>query len=362
MISAAHRPLVWNPTTAEDQAQVLLALEEVLASTHFCNSKRYPALLRYVVEQTLNGYGDEIKERTVGIDVFGRAPDYDTNLDTAVRYSAAEVRKRLALYYSDLADSPVVISLSPRSYRPEFLRLAPEAPADDEISEPASHPEIPEVSASERHPGLVDCCVRYATSAGGPRSEDAGDHQPRWDKVLSALEHRDGSGLRYDEHQSLPLLRERSGDGPGRCPSKRPRGLIPGPARLLHYAGSDSREPHRPRRRLQQRMDLPDDQSAALSLHGPSRGTYRRYPGPLPVMCARPLEAIHRCAELRPRRTLPESLDRQPGHRHRGHSTLLGLMPLRSLQHHLSFCRSLTARSAGTGAIKMLKSSCGSMS
>ena len=126
-----------------------MALEEILASTHFCNSKRYPALLRYVVEQTLSGHGDKIKERTVGIEVFGRAPDYDTNLDTAVRYSAGEVRKRLALYYSDLTDSPVVISLSPRSYRPEFLRLAP---ADDEISEPAPHPDIFEVSVKERHP------------------------------------------------------------------------------------------------------------------------------------------------------------------------------------------------------------------
>jgi hypothetical protein len=46
------------------------------------------------------------------------------------------VRKRLALYYSDLQDSPVVISLTPRSYRPEFLRLMPPA---EQIE-----PEIPE--------------------------------------------------------------------------------------------------------------------------------------------------------------------------------------------------------------------------
>lgn len=64
-----------TPSTPEEHAEVLHALEEVLASPHFCNSKRYPALLRYIVEQTLLGHGDEIKERTVGIDVFGRAPD-----------------------------------------------------------------------------------------------------------------------------------------------------------------------------------------------------------------------------------------------------------------------------------------------
>jgi hypothetical protein len=112
----------WMPASPEEHSEVLHALESVLASPSFCNSKRYPALLRYVVEQTLLGHGDEIKERTVGIDVFGRAPDYDTNLDTIVRYTAGEVRKRLAAYYHEV-DAPIQISLSARSYRPEFTRI-----------------------------------------------------------------------------------------------------------------------------------------------------------------------------------------------------------------------------------------------
>lgn len=123
----------WTPSTPEEHSAVIHALEEVLASPNFCNSKRYPALLRYVVEQTLLGHGDEIKERTVGIDVFGRTPDYDTNLDTIVRYTAGEVRKRLALYYHEV-DAPIQISLSVRSYRPEFLRLV-------ELSLPETEPE-----------------------------------------------------------------------------------------------------------------------------------------------------------------------------------------------------------------------------
>lgn len=112
----------WTPSTSEERSEVFHALDEVLSSPYFCNSKRYPALLRYIVEQTLLGHGDEIKERTVGIDVFGRTPDYDTNLDTIVRYTAGEVRKRLALYYHTV-DAPIQISLSVRSYRPDFLRL-----------------------------------------------------------------------------------------------------------------------------------------------------------------------------------------------------------------------------------------------
>lgn len=131
----------WTPVSPEDHAEVLRALEQVLESSYFSNSKRYPALLRYVVEQTLLGHGDELKERTVGIDVFGRPPDYDTNLDTVVRYSAGEVRKRLALHYHEAPAAPVQISLTARSYRPEFLRLI-EAPVLSVPSAPEPPPHV----------------------------------------------------------------------------------------------------------------------------------------------------------------------------------------------------------------------------
>ena len=64
-----------------------------------------------------------MKERTIGIEVFGRHPDYDTNADTVVRYTAGEVRKRLTLYYSSAPDAPIQILLSARSYQPEFYKV-----------------------------------------------------------------------------------------------------------------------------------------------------------------------------------------------------------------------------------------------
>jgi len=76
-------------------------LERILANPLFKNSKRYPNLLRYVVERTLDGHPEELKERTLGIGVFGRDPNYDTNLDPVVRTTAAEIRKRLAQYYQE---------------------------------------------------------------------------------------------------------------------------------------------------------------------------------------------------------------------------------------------------------------------
>jgi hypothetical protein len=51
----------WMPASPEEHSEVLHALEVVLASPSFCNSKRYPALLRYVVEQTLLGHGMRLR-------------------------------------------------------------------------------------------------------------------------------------------------------------------------------------------------------------------------------------------------------------------------------------------------------------
>jgi hypothetical protein len=110
----------WHPKTRQDRQEILQEMEEVLASTHFCNSKRYPALLRYVVESALSGNGELLKERTLGVEIFHRPPDYDTNADTVVRYTAGEVRKRLSLYYHD-HESRLQISLPAGSYAPEFL-------------------------------------------------------------------------------------------------------------------------------------------------------------------------------------------------------------------------------------------------
>jgi hypothetical protein len=56
-------------------------------------------LLAYTVEQTLLGNASELKERTIGVEAFGREPDYDVDLDPIVRTTAVEVQKQLAQYY-----------------------------------------------------------------------------------------------------------------------------------------------------------------------------------------------------------------------------------------------------------------------
>ena len=115
------------PFLEEECELVRAELRAIVSSSYFRNSKRYPAFLSYIVEKTLQGEGSEIKERTIGIEVFGRPVDYDTNSDPAVRNTASEVRKRLSLYHAEAVNStPVRIYLPLGSYHPE-LRFESEA-------------------------------------------------------------------------------------------------------------------------------------------------------------------------------------------------------------------------------------------
>lgn len=126
-----------QPVSEEEHRLVRDELAALLKTPQFSNSKRYPALLSYIVEKTLAGRSDELKERILGIEVFHRRPDYDSNSDTVVRVTAGEVRKRLALvYHESEVDHTVQITLPAGSYVPEFFRassqemLIPAIPAE----------------------------------------------------------------------------------------------------------------------------------------------------------------------------------------------------------------------------------------
>lgn len=114
-----------TPLSTDERNMVRSELQAIVRSRHFRSSKRYPAFLTYIVEKTLNEEAFELKERTIGIDVFDRPADYDTNGDPIVRNTASEVRRRLSLYHAEApADQLVSIHLPPGSYRPELHFVA----------------------------------------------------------------------------------------------------------------------------------------------------------------------------------------------------------------------------------------------
>lgn len=135
----------------------------------FSTSKRSVAFLRYVVERTLEGSADLLKERTIGVEVFERVPSYDTGSDHIVRTAAGELRKRLAIYYGhEEHKSELRIVLLPGSYVPHFAqsegeseKLAHSVPASPAkvslpsiIKEPAQAVTISPAAVLGEHGGM----------------------------------------------------------------------------------------------------------------------------------------------------------------------------------------------------------------
>jgi hypothetical protein len=137
--------------SAPDPAVIREQLVRLLAHPLFANSKRYPALLAYVVEQTLLGNASDLKERSIGIEVFGREPSYDANADPIVRITAGEVRKRLSQYYYDAThQGELVVELPIGSYVPVFLPF--DVPVELETVEAAPESEAAPVIPSALPP------------------------------------------------------------------------------------------------------------------------------------------------------------------------------------------------------------------
>ena len=111
-LASAHRP---SPGLIREQ------LDQILGSPKFVSSPRCQHLFRYLIEAALAGNIDHLKERNLGIEVFKRDPDYDTNADPVVRVAVSEIRKKLAQFYYEPANRDGVrIELHPGSYVPVF--------------------------------------------------------------------------------------------------------------------------------------------------------------------------------------------------------------------------------------------------
>ena len=104
-----------------EKAAIEEQVERLLQNSHFSHSRRFPTFLRFVVQHALTGHSDLVKERTLGIEIFGRDADYDTASDPIVRVTAAEIRKRIAQYYQDPGhQNEIRLSLPAGSYVPQF--------------------------------------------------------------------------------------------------------------------------------------------------------------------------------------------------------------------------------------------------
>jgi hypothetical protein len=126
------------------EGEVASELKRILKSEFFRGAKRCRDFLEYVVETTCAGGSEQLKERTIGIEIFGRDASYDTGDDAIVRVKANEVRRRLAQYeLSADPHRPVRIMLPAGSYVPQFIRTSSELPAIEDASGELLKPDPP---------------------------------------------------------------------------------------------------------------------------------------------------------------------------------------------------------------------------
>ena len=110
-----------SPTGDDIRAE----LDRIVGSGVFGGSIRLQRFLRFVVEQSLAGKGDELKEYAIGTGVFDRDDDYDPRIDSIVRVEAGRLRSKLDEYYNGAgASDPVRIGIPRGTYAPVFERRA----------------------------------------------------------------------------------------------------------------------------------------------------------------------------------------------------------------------------------------------
>jgi hypothetical protein len=135
--------------TPEGKALLKRYLNEIVEGPAFKGSPRSAQFLEYVVRQSSAGKMADLKERTIGVEFFGRPPAYDTGEDAIVRVTASDVRKRLVQHYSGAGTaSEFRISLPAGGYVPELIRI-PRVDADDR-THPSSPSESPIVIPEPR--------------------------------------------------------------------------------------------------------------------------------------------------------------------------------------------------------------------
>ena len=139
-------------TLAPNAAAVRSHLHSIIESPAFKGSRRGQAFLQYIVDKALHGEVEALKERVLGVELFGRPASYDTSEDAIVRVTASDLRRRLHQFYAEtVSDDRVRIELPSGSYIPEFRTVERPAPPIE-----AAPPELPPAEPSvqpRRSPG-----------------------------------------------------------------------------------------------------------------------------------------------------------------------------------------------------------------
>ena len=118
------------PPETPDNRAVLQQFAKIMEGALFARSEQLSRFLRFLLERHLAGRDLELKESVIGVEVFGRSPEYNPRLDPIVRTEARRLRSRLTEYYAEEGkDDPVVIEIPKGGYTPSIQQIEPVPPA-----------------------------------------------------------------------------------------------------------------------------------------------------------------------------------------------------------------------------------------
>lgn len=96
-------------------------LQRILHSNALRNSLTLQQLLQFLVARSMDGNPENIKEYTIGVEAFGRKPDFDPKTDTIVRVQTHRLRQKLKEYYEQEGiHDPIVVEIPKGHYCPTF--------------------------------------------------------------------------------------------------------------------------------------------------------------------------------------------------------------------------------------------------
>ncbi|MGH9631173.1 MAG: tetratricopeptide repeat protein, partial [Bryobacteraceae bacterium] len=177
-----------NPGELTVSKQAILAhLQAILADRRFASAERNTAFLRYVVERTLEGKAEEIKETVIAADVYGRSASYDPKTDSIVRVEATRLRQKLrAFYENEGRDTPLRIHLPSGTYVPRFEAVAAKG-EEEAIGAQAARSGIKGEKNSADLAAPRESVVREILESPGPVPAQSHSRPLAWAGIAAAL-------------------------------------------------------------------------------------------------------------------------------------------------------------------------------
>src|SRR5579885_1653318 len=155
-------------------------VERILSSEKFARSKRLRSLLRFTLQQTLQGHADTLKEYVIGTEVLKKPDSYDPRRDSLVRVLASRLRVKLKEYYNDGgSDDPLVIEFPKGKYVPRFQRR--------EQLQTEMEKKLRARNASSQGKFLASKLTEESLAEAAQHFEEAIEADPNWPQAHIAL-------------------------------------------------------------------------------------------------------------------------------------------------------------------------------